>query len=151
MRVRLAEQGIAVEGFLVQAMAPAGVELLVGATGDPLFGPVVACGAGGVNVALSRDVGVRLAPLTDRDASELVRELDVYPLLRGHRGAPARDVAALEDVVLRVGALADAHPAVAELDCNPVIVHRHGAVVVDARVRVTQPAPRRPIPALRDA
>jgi len=150
MRARLAAQGIAVEGFLVQAMAPAGVELLVGATGDPLFGPVVACAAGGVNVALTRDAGVRLAPLTDRDANELVRELDLYPLLRGHRGAPAVDVAALEDVVLRVGALADAHPAIAELDCNPVVVHPDGAVVVDARVRVVQPAPARPLPALRD-
>src|SRR6185312_5675431 len=145
MRARLAAQGIAVEGFLVQAMAPAGVELLVGATGDPLFGPVVACAAGGVNVALTRDAGVRLAPLTDRDANELVRELDLYPLLRGHRGAPAVDVAALEDVVLRVGALADAHPAIAELDCNPVVVHPDGAVVVDARVRVVQPAPARPL------
>jgi acyl-CoA synthetase (NDP forming)/RimJ/RimL family protein N-acetyltransferase len=149
MRVRLDEQAIAVEGFLVQAMAPAGVELLVGATSDPLFGPVVACGAGGVNVALSRDVGVRLAPLTDRDATELVRELDLYPLLRGHRGAPAVDVAALEDVVLRLSALVDAHPEIAELDCNPVIAHPDGAVVVDARVRVVHPAPPRPTPALR--
>ena len=150
MRARLAEQAIEVEGFLVQAMAPDGVELLVGATSDPLFGPLVACGAGGVNVALTRDVGVRLAPLTDRDAHELVRELALYPLLRGHRGAPAVDVGALEEVVLRVGVLADAHPEIAELDCNPVIAHPGGAVVVDARVRVVRPAPPRPTPALRD-
>jgi len=151
MRARLAEQQIAIEGFLVQAMAPDGVELLVGATSDPLFGPVVACGGGGVNVALTRDVGVRLAPLTDRDAGELVRGLALYPLLRGHRGAPAVDVGALEDVVLRLSALVDAHPEIAELDCNPVIAHPGGAVVVDARVRVVHPAPPRPMPALRSA
>jgi acyl-CoA synthetase (NDP forming)/L-amino acid N-acyltransferase YncA len=149
MRDRLTAAGQRVDGFLVQAMAPDGVELLVGATGDPLFGPVVACGAGGVNVALTRDVGVRLTPLTDRDAGELVRELALYPLLRGHRGAAPVDVAALEDVVLRVGALVDAHPEIAELDCNPVVVHPDGAVVVDARVRVIAPAPPRPTPALR--
>jgi len=149
MRAQLAERGVALDGFLVQTMAPDGVELLVGATGDPLFGPIVACGAGGVNVALTRDVGVRLAPLTARDAAELVRELDVYPLLRGHRGGTPVDVAALEHIVLRVSALVDAHPEVAELDCNPVVVHRDGAVVVDARVRVVRRAPPRPMPALR--
>jgi acetate---CoA ligase (ADP-forming) len=149
MRERLAEQGVQVEGFLVQAMAPDGVEMLVGATSDPLFGPVLACGAGGVNVALTRDIGVRLAPLTDRDAAEVVHELALYPLLCGHRSSPPVDVAALEDVVLRVGTLVDSHPEIAELDCNPVVVHRDGAVVVDARVRVDRPAPPRPTPALR--
>jgi acetyl coenzyme A synthetase (ADP forming)-like protein len=151
MRKRLDERAIELDGFLVQAMAPEGVELLVGATGDPLFGPVVACGAGGVNVALTRDVGVRLAPMTDRDATELVRELALSPLLRGHRGAPAVDVAALEDAVLRVGALVDAHAEIAELDCNPVVAHPDGVVVVDARVRVAPAAPSRPTPALRDS
>jgi acyl-CoA synthetase (NDP forming) len=149
MRKRLAANGTAVDGFLVQAMAPDGVELLVGATADPLFGPVVACGAGGVDVELTRDVGVRLAPLTDRDARELVRGLGLFPLLEGYRGRPAVDVAALEDVVLRVSALVDAHPQIAELDCNPVVVHAGGALVVDARVRVVDAPPPRPTPALR--
>lgn len=149
MRARLTAAGVPAPAFLVQAMAPPGVELLVGATGDPLFGPVVACGAGGVQVELTRDVAVRLAPLGDRDAHELPRELRLFPLLRGHRGAPPVDVAALEDVLLRVGALVTAHPAVAELDCNPVVVHPGGALVVDARVRVAPAAPPRPAPALR--
>jgi acetyl coenzyme A synthetase (ADP forming)-like protein len=149
MRTRIAAAGHALDGFLVQAMAPAGVEMLVGATADPLFGPVVACGAGGVAVELLRDVAVRLTPVTDRDAAAMVRELGTSPLLRGYRGAPPADVAALEDVVLRVGALVDALPQIAELDCNPVVVHPGGAVVVDARVRVAPVAPPTPFPSLR--
>lgn len=149
MRERLGARGIEIDGFLVQAMAPDGVELLVGATADPLFGPVVACGAGGVNVELTRDVGVRLAPLTDRDARELVHGLAIFPRLEGYRGTPAADVAALEDVVLRVSALVDTHPEIAELDCNPVVAHPGGALVVDARVRVAHTPPPPPTPALR--
>lgn len=149
MRDRLAAAGHVLDGFLVQRMAPAGVELLVGATADPLFGPVVACGSGGRAVELLRDVAVRLAPVTDRDAREMVRELGTFPLLRGYRGGEAVDVAALEQVVLRVGALVEAHPEIAELDCNPVVVHAGGAVVVDARIRVAPVAAPRPTPALR--
>ncbi|HEX4805343.1 MAG TPA: GNAT family N-acetyltransferase [Conexibacter sp.] len=149
MRERLAAAGQTLEGWLVQAMAPPGQELLVGATSDPLFGPVVACGAGGRAVELLRDVAVRLTPVTDRDAREMVGSLAIAPLLRGARGEPPVDLPALEQVVLRVGALVDAHPEVAELDCNPVIAHPGGAVVVDARVRVTPAAPAAPAPALR--
>ena len=72
----------------------------------------------------------------------MIRALRTYPLLTGFRGRPAADVAALEDVLLRVSAMAEDLPQIAELDCNPVIVHPHGASVVDARVRVaaTEPA-----------
>ena len=79
----------------------------------------------------------------------MVRELGTFPLLQGYRGAPVVDVAALEDVVLRISALVEAHPEVVELDCNPVVVHPDGAVVVDARVRVAPVAPPAPTPALR--
>ena len=105
------------------AMAPAeagGVELVVGVVHDPSFGPVVACGAGGVAAELLKDVAVRLTPLTDWDAAEMVRSLASFPLLDGYRGAPRADVAALEDLLLRVGALVEAHPQVAELDLDPV-------------------------------
>jgi acyl-CoA synthetase (NDP forming) len=101
-----------------------------------LFGPVVACGAGGTAVELLKDVAVRLAPLTDRDAAEMVRSLATFPLLDGYRGAPKADVAALEDLLLRVSALVEAHPEIAELDCNPVKVLLDRVVVVDARIRV---------------
>jgi len=149
MRERVTAAGYRVEAFVVQAMAPPGQELLVGATSDPLFGPVVACGAGGRAVELLHDVAVRLTPVTDRDAREMVDSLAIAPLLRGARGEPPADLPALEQVILRIGALVDAHPEIAELDCNPVIAHPGGAVVVDARVRVVPAAPPAPVPALR--
>lgn len=139
----LVAAGITPEGFLVQQMVPDGVEMLVGVTSDPLFGPVVACGAGGTLVELFRDVEVRLAPLTDVDAQEMIRSLRTFRLLDGFRGARKADVAALEDLVLRVGAMADAHPEIVEMDCNPVKVLPRGAVVVDARIRIeVAPAPQ---------
>ena len=109
---------------------------------DPLLGPLVACAAGGTAVELLGDVAVRLAPVSAGEAAEMVRTLATFPLLDGYRGSPPLDVGALEDVIVRLGALAAAHPEVIELDCNPVIVQRRGAVIVDARVRVAPPAHR---------
>lgn len=123
-------------GFLVQQMAPLGAEMIVGVAHDKQFGPVVACGAGGVMVELIKDVAVRLTPLSCEDASEMVRELKTFPLLEGYRGTPRRDIAALEDVILRIGALVDDIPSISELDLNPVLVHEHGATIVDARIRM---------------
>jgi acetyl coenzyme A synthetase (ADP forming)-like protein len=149
MADRVQQAGHELRGLLVQQMAPAGVEMLVGVVHDPLFGPVVACGAGGVQAELLKDVAVRITPLTDRDAPQMIRSLRTFPLLDGFRGTPKSDVGALEDVVLRVGALVENHPEIAEMDCNPVIVSPRGALVVDARVRVEEVAPPRPEPALR--
>ncbi len=148
MADRLGAAGLAPEGFLVQEMVEGGVEMLVGVAHDPLFGPVVACSAGGTAVELVRDVAVRLAPLTDVDAREMIRSLKTFPLLDGFRGAPKADVAALEEVVLRVSELVEAHAEIAEMDCNPVMVLASGALVVDARVRVAEGPPPRPIAAL---
>jgi acetyl coenzyme A synthetase (ADP forming)-like protein len=135
-------------GYLVQSMAAEGVEMLVGVTSDPDWGPVVACAAGGRAVELVGDVQSRLAPLSLRDAGEMVRSLRTFPLLDGYRGAPRADVAALEDVLVRIAALAAAHPEIAELDCNPVLVGPAGATVVDARIRLASPRPARPYPSL---
>jgi acetyl coenzyme A synthetase (ADP forming)-like protein len=145
MARRIREAGLTLEGFLVQEMVTGGVEMLVGVAQDPLFGPVVACSAGGTAAELLRDVSVRIAPITDLDASEIVRSLKTFPLLDGYRGAPKADVAALEEVILRVSAMVDAHPSIAEMDCNPVMVLPQGAVIVDARVRVQEPAPPKPL------
>ena len=136
MRADIAAAGFRLTGYLVQPMVPAGVEMHVGVGSDGPLGPLVACAAGGVAAELIDDVSVRLAPLEEGDAGEMVRELATFPLLDGYRGAPAVDVPALEDVVRRVGALAADHPAIAELDCNPVIVGPGGASIVDMRVRV---------------
>lgn len=135
-------------GYLVQAMAPEGVEMLVGVASDPDWGPVVACAAGGTAVELLGDVQSRLAPLSRRDASDMLRSLRTFPLLDGYRGAPHADVAALEDIVVRIAALAAAHPEIAELDCNPVLVGPGAATVVDARVRIAALPPARPYPSL---
>lgn len=128
--------GHGIEGFIVQRMAPAGVEMLVGVVHDRTFGPVVACGAGGTQAEVLKDVTVRITPLTDVDAQEMVRSLASFPLLDGYRGAPRADVAALEDVLLRVSAMVEAHPEIAEMDLNPVIVLPEHAVIVDARIRI---------------
>jgi acetyl coenzyme A synthetase (ADP forming)-like protein len=134
-------QGHRLDGYLVQTMATGGVELLVGVVGDPAFGPLVAVGAGGTAAELIRDVQMRLAPLGRREAAAMLRELRTFPLLDGYRGRPAVDIAAIEDVLLRISSLAAAHPEIAELDCNPVIAGEEGSVVVDARIRVAPPPP----------
>jgi acetyl coenzyme A synthetase (ADP forming)-like protein len=141
--------GHAVSGFLVQRMVPAGVEMIVGVVHDPSFGPVVACGAGGVAVELTKDVQVRLAPITDRDASEMVRSLATFPLLEGYRGAAPADVGALEEVLLRVSALVTEHPEIVEMDCNPAKVLPEGAIIVDARIRIEAAQPEPPLAARR--
>jgi acetyl coenzyme A synthetase (ADP forming)-like protein len=144
MAERITAAGEPVEGFVLQEMVGKGVEMLVGVVADPLFGPVVACGAGGTAVELTRDVAVRVAPLTDVDAREMVSSLATAPLLDGFRGSPPADVPALLDVIHRVSAMALAHPAIAEMDLNPAIVLPHGAAIVDARVKVRVPGPTAP-------
>jgi acetyl coenzyme A synthetase (ADP forming)-like protein len=136
MHEGLSSRGHAPSGFVVQRMAQRGVEMLVGVVHDPQFGPVVACGAGGVQVELLRDVSVRITALSQEDASDMIRELKTYPLLTGFRGSAPTDVAALEEGLLRVSAMVEDIPQIAELDCNPFVVHETGATILDARIRV---------------
>jgi acetate---CoA ligase (ADP-forming) len=127
------------EGFLVQRMVPDGVELLVGVVHDASFGPVVACGAGGTAVELLKDVAVRITPLTDRDAAEMIRSLQAFPLLDGYRGAPRADVAALEELLLRVSALVVGQARVipdSDLGDHPPGLSRHPGPPFRARPRV---------------
>ncbi len=149
MAARLQGEGHCVDGFVVQRMVAGGVEMIVGVVQEPQFGPVVACGAGGTLVEVLKDVAVGLAPLTTDDASEMIRGLKSFPLLGAFRGGPARDVAALEDLVLRVSTLAADLAQVVELDCNPVVVLERGAAIVDARVRVEPAQPPAPLGARR--
>jgi acyl-CoA synthetase (NDP forming) len=129
-------------GFVVQRMAQPGIEMLVGVVHDPQFGPVVACGAGGVQVELLRDVAVRLTPLAKEDAAEMVRSLRTFPLLNGFRGSAKCDIAAVEEALLRISVMVDDFPQIAELDCNPFVVYEDGAVILDARVRVEAVGPQ---------
>lgn len=143
----LAQRGVERASFLVQRMIEGGVELLVGVAGDPVFGPVVACGAGGTAVELLGDVSVRVCPLGGADGEEMVHSLAVFPMLTGFRGHPPVDLGAIAEVIQRVGFLADNHPEIAELDLNPVIADAHGAVAVDVRIRLAAARPgRRPWP-----
>lgn len=142
--------GYELDAILVQRMVPKGVEMLVGVVHDKSFGPVIACGAGGTTVELLKDVQVRITPLTDKDAHEMVRGLAVYPLLEGYRGASPSDIAALEEILMRISALVESHPEIAEMDCNPVVVLPDGAVVVDARIRVEGAGPQVPLLARRN-
>ena len=121
-------------GYLVQQLAPPGLELIVGLKRDPTFGPVVMVGLGGVWVEVLRDVAVRLAPVTPADAATMLAELRGARLLSGYRGAPPVDRAALVDLIVRLGQLARAEPNLVELDLNPVIARPDGISAVDARI-----------------
>jgi acyl-CoA synthetase (NDP forming) len=124
---------------IVQPHVKGGVELLAGVVQDPVFGPLVAFGAGGVFAELFGSARLALAPLTDIDADELVSGGKAGRLVAGWRGAAPADKAALTDVVHRLARFAEDHPEIAELDLNPVIADEHGCVAVDARVRVRRP------------
>ena len=142
----LSAAGVEPEAFIVQSMVEDGVELLVGVVTDPLFGPVLACGAGGTQAELLKDVAVRVCPLGPDDGGEMIRSLAIFPLLTGFRGGPKVDLDALEGLLLRLSAMVDAHHEIAELDLNPVVAGANGSLAVDARIRVEAAAPPRPWP-----
>jgi acyl-CoA synthetase (NDP forming)/GNAT superfamily N-acetyltransferase len=121
---------------LVQAMSAPGLELVGGIVHDTVFGSVVMLGLGGVYTDLFADRVLRLPPVTDADAARMWRSLRAAPLLTGYRGQPAVDTAAVEDLVQRLGRLAEDLPEVAELDLNPILVGPHGLVAVDVKLRL---------------
>jgi acyl-CoA synthetase (NDP forming) len=124
--------------FLLQPYIKGGAELLAGALEDPVFGPLVAFGPGGVFAELIGQAQFRLAPLTDRDAEELVRSGKAGRLVAGFRGTPPADEGALVDLLLRLSLLAEDLPEVVELDLNPVLALPDKCFAVDARVRVAE-------------
>jgi acetyl coenzyme A synthetase (ADP forming)-like protein len=134
-QVRAAVEAIGLP-VLVQPFVRGGTELLAGVVQDPVFGPLVAFGPGGVLAELIGDAGFRIAPLTDLDAEELVLGGKAGLLVRGFRGAAPADVGALVDLVLRLARLAEDLPELAELDLNPVIAQPNGCLAVDARIRL---------------
>ena len=123
-------------GVLVQEQVRKGREILVGVNRDPQFGPLVAFGMGGIYVEVLKDVAFRLAPITRQAVHEQVREIRTFPLLRGVRGEPPADIAAAEEIVLRVSQLVTDFPEIVEMDINPLVVHNQGegAIVLDARI-----------------
>ena len=124
-------------GVLVEPMITGGVETIVGVVQEPVFGPVVVFGLGGIATDVLGDHAARLAPLTGADADDLIHSIRAAPALLGRSGRPAADIGAVRDTLLRVSRLADDLPQVAELDLNPVIARPDGVIAVDARIHVT--------------
>ncbi len=132
--VQAAQPSATIEGVSVQEMASPGVEVIVGVTTDPQFGPVMMFGLGGIMVEVLGDVAFRLAPLGEGDARDMIDEIQGRQVLDGVRGQPPVDVGAIEAMLDRVSVFAAEHPEVAELDLNPVIASPEGAIAVDARI-----------------
>ena len=123
-----------VQGVSVQRMAHPGVEVIIGMHQDAQFGPVLMFGLGGIWVEILKDVSFRIAPLSKRDAAEMIREIKGYLLLAGYREQEPVDVPKLEDFLLKVSDFVELNPEVKELDLNPIFAYNDGAVAVDARV-----------------
>jgi len=123
-----------VDGVSVQQMARPGIEVIVGVSTDPQFGPVIMFGLGGVLVEVLKDVSFRIIPIALRDARQMIREIKGFPLLEGYRGQDPADLAALESLLLRVSEFVEQQPEVSELDLNPIFAYKDGALAVDARI-----------------
>jgi acyl-CoA synthetase (NDP forming) len=128
--------GASFQGALLAEQVEGGLEVIVGLKRDPVFGPVVLAGMGGVWTELLHDVAVRLAPVDEAEALEMLQGLQSAPLLAGFRGAPPRDRSALAALIARVSLLAVEFPEIAELDLNPILVLREGQGVRIADVRI---------------
>jgi acyl-CoA synthetase (NDP forming) len=123
-----------IEGVSVQEMAPPGVEVIVGMSKDPQFGPVLMFGLGGIFVEVLKDVSFRIVPVSERDAGEMIREIKGYPVLEGYRGQEPASIPALEMLIVKVSQFVGKNPQIKELDLNPVFAYPDKAVAVDARI-----------------
>jgi acyl-CoA synthetase (NDP forming) len=123
-----------IEGVSVQSMAPSGVEVIVGMSKDPQFGPVLMFGLGGILVEVLKDVSFRIVPVTARDAREMIREIKGYPVLEGYRGQKPVSIQALEKLIVKVSQFVEKNPQIRELDLNPIFAYPDKAVSVDARI-----------------
>jgi acetyltransferase len=129
-----------INGILIEKMARGGVEVILGATRDPAFGPLCMFGLGGTFVEAMKDVTFRLAPMWEISAERMIATIKAYHVLKGVRGAPPSDTGAIEDCILRLSQMVSDHPEIAELDINPLIVYPQGqgCVVADSRILLTQ-------------
>jgi acyl-CoA synthetase (NDP forming) len=137
---KLAKQGRDkdMEGVIVQKMIEGGIEAIVGVTQDPSFGPLIMFGSGGIYAELIKDVAFRLHPLTDLDADELIRSVKLVSLYEGYRGSPPADIAAVQELLLRLSIMVEDLPQVAEIDFNPVkaLPQGEGYRILDARILI---------------
>ncbi len=126
--------GARIRGVLVQSQVPGGIEVILGGKKDPQFGPVLVYGLGGIFTEIIRDVAFRVAPVTHREAREMIEETKSYQVLAGARGREPGNIDALVDCLVRLGALLYDHPEIAEVDINPLLVQPNGCVALDARI-----------------
>lgn len=129
-----------IDGVSVQPMAKPGVEVIIGMSKDPQFGPVLMFGLGGILVEILKDVSFRIVPLARRDAREMIRDIKGYPVLEGYRGQEPANVPFLEEMLLKVSDFAEQNPEIKELDLNPIFAYRDGAIAVDARIVLEEEA-----------
>ncbi|MBI5598251.1 MAG: acetate--CoA ligase family protein [Deltaproteobacteria bacterium] len=141
--VKKSSPSAVVEGFLIEEMAPSGVEVIVGALRDEQFGPTVMFGTGGIAVEVMKDVSFSLAPLKEEEAFEMMREVRGYPLLTGLRGRTPCDVDALAGVIVKVSRVIASTEGLKEFEINPLIVYGKGVMAVDARAIFSFPRPDR--------
>ncbi len=118
----------------VQKMADPGIEIIVGVTRDPQFGPVIMFGLGGILVEIIKDVSFRLIPITAKDAEEMILEIKGYPLLTGYRGNPPINIENIKIILMQVSQLITDYPRIKELDLNPVFAYPDSVLTVDARI-----------------
>lgn len=123
-----------IEGMLVVAQAPKGLECIVGMTKDPQFGPALMFGLGGIYVEVLKDISFRVLPFTRSDAQEMIAETKGYLLLKGVRGEKPKDMEALVDLLLKIAKLVVENPEIEEIDVNPLVVYESGVLALDARV-----------------
>jgi len=123
-----------IDGVSVQNMARPGVEVIIGMSKDSQFGPVLMFGIGGILVELLKDVSFRVAPIAQRDAFMMIREIKSFPLLEGYRGSEPVNIAALEEVLLKISAFVTKNPEIKGIDINPIFARQEDAVAVDARI-----------------
>jgi acyl-CoA synthetase (NDP forming) len=133
-RVREREPDATIDGVLVQSMGPKGKEVMVGARRDLVFGACMVVGAGGIYTELVDDFAFRIAPISERDAHEMIADLNFSKVLAGVRGEPPCDIPAVANILWKISQLVGDFPEISEIDVNPVIVNDSGALVVDARI-----------------
>ncbi len=132
--------GAVIEGVSIQGMAQPGLEIVIGMTKDPQFGPMMMFGLGGTLVEVLEDVSFRIVPLTKEDAGDMIRQVKGYRLLKGYRGQSAVDIGYLEELLIKLSDLVEQNPEIREMDINPVFAYEKGAKAVDARIILEETA-----------
>ena len=133
-KIKERNPGALIHGVSVQKMAAPGLEIIIGMFKDAQFGPMLMFGLGGIMVEALKDVSFRIIPVTADDTREMIREIKGYSLLTGFRGSEAIDIPYIEQLLLNVSNMIENHPEIKELDLNPVIAYKNGAIIVDSRI-----------------